>query len=395
MYLFEVILNIRNYSLLKIFGFLILFESSCSFDKETSTILISPLIESLTIDIDTLFLTFNNNSGHGFFRVDDNQIYFFDTKFFLVTAFDTSGTIEGRWLGMGEDSNEIGQFITCSFLPGHGDRVFFASDYLFRRFDSSWNKIGEPYLLTRFRKRGGFNTSDLSVIGIYDFNWETSSLATMWLPSNTNGDLFIPLNITIRANKKINKFVNQKKFFQSSRTFGKVDSSGLISAIGGRFPKVYNEKEYLTMYANSYIETKEDSIFVSYEADKNIYVYSSDLELQYIFGREGSHEMKTDYPLSGKYNDFYNTSYSDSCKLNFGYYTHLFYDSTSDLLFRSYTTGFPSFSGLQIFRNKYCLGDFIVPRKFNVIGRIGNFYYADGLVQDDLVSIYRFKIKER
>jgi len=356
----------------------------------------STFIPSSSLSMDTLSLEPGNYSGQGFFRLINDKIYFFDTKFFLVTGFDSAGKAEQSWLGMGEDSREIEQFITCSILPGNGQRLFFANDYNFRRYDSTWQKLSSPYLLKRKRKKGGFDTDDLSIIGMYDFNWESSGLSTLWLPVNSKADLFIPLNITRKANKKVNKFTDPDAYFGNARTFGRVNTGdGTITQIGGSFPGTYRENKYLTMFSNLYLAVKKDSILVSYEADKGIYVYSPDMKPVYGFGLKGQTSMKTNYPLTGNHEDFYNTKFADSCELNFGYYTHLFYDERAELLFRSYTTGYADNSGIQVYRERDCIGDFKVPRRFNVIGRIGDYYYADGFITNNKIEIYRFKIHQK
>ena len=357
---------------------------------------VSSFAPSISLEMDTLSLEPGNYSGQGFFRLINDKVFFFDTKFFLVTGFDSMGNAEQSWLGMGEDSTEIEQFITCTLLPGNEDRLFFANDYNFRKYDSTWHKKSAPYLLKRKRKKGGFETDDLSIIGMYDFNWESSSLSTLWLPVNSKSEIFIPLNITRKANKKVNKFTDPDLYFKNARTFGKVNSGdGAITQIAGNYPDSYVENKYLTMFSNMYMAKKKDSILVSYEADKGIYVYSPDLKPQYAFGLKGQLPMKTDYPLTGSHEDFYNTKFADSCELNFGYYTHLFYDEKSDLLFRSYTTGYGDHSGVQVYRDRVCIGDFKVPRRFNVIGRIGDYYYADGSISNNKIEIFRFKINTK
>ena len=79
-----------------------------------------------------------------------------------------------------------------------------------------------------------------------------------------------------------------------------------------------------------------------------------------------------------------------------GYYSHIFADEEHNLLFRSFINDKKTYDGgVQVYRNKVLIGEIKTNGKFNVIGRIGDYYYADGIMneENETLTIYRFKIK--
>jgi len=348
-------------------------------------------LKNLIIKYDTLFLKTNNFSGSGYFRVQDSNILFFDTKFFLVNKYDLNGKFINSYLGMGEGGNEIENFEFHFPLPNkvHG---FFCSDYCFRLYDSNWHKISAPTMWKWAKQKKIYKDKDLSIIGKYFLNWDVSELSTFWTPVDSHGNLYMPVNVNRKNSPEINKFEDPIKFYKNAKTVGKLNPySGKLTAVGCFYPDYYNKNPYISILSNNYIDVRNDTIYVSYEADKYIYLYTKDFTFIRAFGYEGT-DMKINYLQTRSAEEYYNPEVFTKVKKSFGYYTNIFADPKSRFIFRSYTTGKPNISGLQLFNENVLEADFTVPRKFCVVGSIDNFYYADGLVNDSTLAIYRFKI---
>lgn len=152
----------------------------------------------------------------------------------------------------------------------------------------------------------------------------------------------------------------------------------------------YVEEKYSSFFAYNYMSIKNDSLYVTYSADSFIYVYDKDNNLSHKFGVSGP-DMKNSYLLAKSLN-FYMDNFKMAHK-NYGFYTSIYVDE--DYVFRSYTKNKGEIGGLQIYKNEDLIYDIEVPKKFNVIGKINDCYYADGIVDEEknILGVFKFEIK--
>ena len=343
-----------------------------------------------TFSIDTLFLDVASFSGEGFFRVKDSTIFYFDDIFSQVTCYDQNGTYLQRYLGSGDSIHQIGNFYTHSFLP-NGNHAFFSVEYVFGIYSEQWKRQGKYHKFKWRKRKKQYDTDNLSDIAMYDFDYDDSPFDSRWIPSNSQGKLIIPVNITHRTNKYTNRFEKQSYYYKNSFSIGIIDpQTGLLEKGFAKHPEIYSKQPFYPQYDFNYRDVRNDSIFVSYMLDQYIYVYDPKLELMYAFGLPGKH-MNTNYE-SVKENQLY-SEIAVRAKKSFGYYTHVYADKGSDYTFRSYVKGNGNQSaGLQIYKDKILIGDLSVPQKCNVIGRIGSTYYADGFFDEENQQLGIFRI---
>ena len=158
-------------------------------------------------------------------------------------------------------------------------------------------------------------------------------------------------------------------------------------------PPIYEEYTLgIPNYDNAFVEFRNEEILVGFPADSLVRVFDSNFDYVYSFGVKGR-EMKQNYPEAGDY-DTYASIWEDA-QHNYGYYYDMYFDESNNRLLRSYTKGNGT-SGLQVFENDILVADFDVPKKFNLLGKIGDIYFASGLFDQneelDYLGIYQFKI---
>lgn len=96
-------------------------------------------------------------------------------------------------------------------------------------------------------------------------------------------------------------------------------------------------------------------------------------------------------------------------RVNNGYYTDISVFAEQDLIFRFYTVGvkkrledseikteYDSPRRMQIYKNRVLIGDLKVPNRFKIVGKIGDYFIADGIVDDikEKIAFYKFKIPQ-
>lgn len=347
-------------------------------------------LSSQSFEIDSIILENHSFSGRGFFRIVEDKLCFFDTSYFLLSFYDSSGVFIENKLGFGNNSNEIDQFI--SYVPtSEHTHTFFGLDYFFRRFDRKWNKQGKSYMLNWVDRASVAKAIDFENENMYDFNWMPMGSSDFRLSIDRTFKIYFPVNVTQSVSPSINKYNNFEQYYKNVHTVGVIDSkTGRLESVFGNFPKAYNSGKNLTAFAYSYIELKKDSVLVSYPIDPAIYVYNPEHQVEYSFGVPGR-DMKTNYEIVNSSNELKRKKKEIDKK--FGYYTNIYADNESDLVFRFYTKGGNHSSAMQIYKNRTLIQDIDVPEQFFVIGKIGDTFYARGIIdsKNNKLGIYTFK----
>jgi hypothetical protein len=200
--------------------------------------------------------------------------------------------------------------------------------------------------------------------------------------------LYVPVRILDRVSPNFNFYT--KDYYEKSYTIGMINTaSGRFERGFGEWPADYHEK-IMPHLDDRYVVVKDDSVYVSYNASPLIQVYSPypDFKLQYSFGVEGT-------DLDNSYRSVRSREEKREHKSKRGFYSHIYYDETEGLIFRSYikSKSPERKAGIQVYKDGELIADLNTPRHFNVIGKIGDYYYADGNQDEekDLLQVYRFK----
>lgn len=343
------------------------------------------------LDIDLMYLEVPAFSGQGFFRTKGDTLLFFDLLFHTVSSFDSNGEFVYRKLGKGSGPGEIASFKHHGFTE-ENNSVFFGVSYDISNYDENWIRYDRVKFLDWSRDRNSYNSSDKEKIGTYSYNFINGFYDNKSIAINSNDEFYLSLWISPGVNPDFHGYNGNINYYKDSYAIGLADSeSGKVKKVFGYKPDVFVEEAFIPTFDFFTYDLKNDSLFVSYAPYDYIQVYDQNQELSYEFGVPGKN-MDKDYPNVTDIQTserVWRESY-----LTKGYYYGIFVDEKSGLTFRSYTKNTNS-GGLQIYKGKRLIADLTVPKRFNVLGKIGEYYYADGLLDEteEILGIYKFKLK--
>ncbi|WP_040671295.1 hypothetical protein [Nitritalea halalkaliphila] len=140
---------------------IIVFFFSCQDKKNSDEIVADETIEinlnkGKDFKIDTLFLRDISSTGNGFFRFNNDSIYYFDFKFNTVSIYDKNGRFIDRKLGKGSGPNEIASFKYHNFINGD-ESVFFGLSYDLSFYSKEFERISIVSLLNFNRRNKNYN----------------------------------------------------------------------------------------------------------------------------------------------------------------------------------------------------------------------------------------------
>jgi hypothetical protein len=341
------------------------------------------------LNIDTLLVEPPARSGSGFFRLSGNNLYFFDDIFLTVSVFDTAGNFVQRYLGKGHRPDEIEDFLFANFLAD-SSLVFLGKSYNISRYDQQFTAQYQVDMDWNRKANIQYGLSDGDKTGTYGYNYYNGFYDNRWLSVIHQNKLIIPIWISPGVNSRLNAFRNYEAYYERAKTVGVVDlRSGKVEKIFGRRSPAYKKYGAIPNYDLLTLDSRLDSIYVSQAIDSMIQVYGPDYELAYEFGVAGQN-MNTSYPTAAtpmESEKIWIKAFTD-----YGYYYNVYCDRTSAMIFRPYTKDESNIGGLQIYEHAALIADVAVPKRFNIIGKIGEYYYADGLVNEDQLGLYRFKL---
>lgn len=349
---------------------------------------------TLAIEVDTIDISIPAFSGSGFFRVQNDSIYFFDLIFLTVSICDAEGNFVRRVLGGGDGPEEIENFTYHSFLPDGGS-IFLGSGYNLEVFDRNWKRSRKTYFMDFETKKGTYRGSDVDSKGQYGYNYSDHDVIfNNTLIVKGAEEAYIPVVINARSNPAYDPYKHPVSYYSKSKTIASLDLSlGKVTDVFGQRPAVYLDSKYIPIYDFNVFNLRGDDLLVVSKPDSLIRVFSTDTrELKYSFGVAGT-GMNDDYIRSESFQNLRENWVN--AHDNTGYYYGVFSDQ--DYVFRSYTTGDGLSGGMQIYQKDILKGDFKVHRRFNVLGKINDSYYADGLLDEDNeeLRIFKFNIKNR
>lgn len=321
----------------------------------------------------------------GFFRLRTNRIYLFDYDHCSVQAFDTAGNFLDTLL----TDFTIGEFRYGGFTPD-GNIYLVDKNYQMRFFDSGGVPRGQSNALDWQRSKLAYKKDEFTAIGTYSIDMQERPFDTRWLPFDAQHRLLIPLWISPNINKSFNRYRWHSGYYQQAALLGAVQlPSARVQTVFGKRSSVYANYDDIPDFDFATADVRGDTVYVSEAIDSAIHVYAPDQTYLYSFGCAGKN-MNLSYPQTGgeKVSSVVTAKHLSEA----GYYYHVFCDPSSDLIFRSHSSR--RASGLQVYQVGEVVAEVEVPKKFNVIGKIGDWYYADGMVgaYNRLLGVYRFKL---
>lgn len=373
-----------------------IFALGCS-EKQQGVSLTSLYVEPM-IFIDTLVniekIEFTGTVqlfGKGFFQIEGNSILFLDRLGMKVLEFDNNGKFQKTILENGEGPAEIPKFQSYT---SDGEFRYFLDGYTLMVYDKNNELVSRSVLNFHHQSslkeiEGNPNPDDA---GIYEVKYWENQLEVI------DGYLYTKIE---SSNPKFN-FVMNSEYYRNSYLYAKVDpKSGKVLSLFGKHPPVYQRYNQLPHFDYYYHDRHEDQIYISFEPDSLIYVLDQDFEAKESFGNSGK-GMDQSYREVSTVEDW--EDYWRINRAQKGFYKHIKFFSEEDLLFRTYTLGNPDILAyeygdnpqrMQIYKGKQLVGDVSVPNFFKIIGKIGDFYYADGSAENpdnEELILYRFKL---
>ena len=347
---------------------------------------------SLSINTDTLLLSGNHLSLNGIFRIINSNIVFLDERMLTASIYDTKGDLIQIALGEGEAPHEIDHFYYHT-LSNSGEHIFLGDDYMLAHYNKYWIKYRSKIPLQWQARKKTYQSTNLRDINMYDINPENNSYDTRWNPILEGKYLVIPINITARTNPELNRFSRAGEYFKGAYTVGLINlDQGIFEKGFAGYPDVYLKNKYIPSFDYNYRDIKNDTIYVSYMADSLVFAYNKQLELIFTFGNAAKNSVPN-YTTTQTLDEY--SKLTASLRNKHGYYSHIYVDNDSDLFFRTYVSTDLEKSELQIYKNFKLIAELETPLRFNIIGKIGDTYYADGYLDEksEHFGIYQLNIK--
>lgn len=346
------------------------------------------------IEIDTLYLEREYFSGVGFFAMGSDTLFFVDQIFASIHVYDHLGRFSGSFLGKGEGPENQNNIHGFSPYANEGNHLVL-DNFELVQFDGSFKKTDKWPLEWEYSDSYSemLNRPSGKMLGLYEVNWMGNGANTNFELFGTPGteEVLIPITMT---HPLLNGYLSEE-YYEEVSILGRysLKSKRVVQGIGLR-SKEYLSNKFVPNFDFFQFETVGDSIFVSFAIDPLIHVFDREGRLLMLFGSDGTN-MKKDYPKTNTIEDALDR-YALDLEMA-GYFDHLYVEPQSGMVFRGYFQNgrLDQTSRLQIYDRFKLIGDLEVPGRFRVIGKAGDFYYADGIVneENDKLAIYRFKLK--
>ena len=228
------------------------------------------------------------------------------------------------------------------------------------------------------------------MLGIYELDWKPKGYNTSFFISEKHDEILVPITT---SHPMLNAYQSED-YYRDVFVLGKYDiqNQEIFKGIGFR-SSIYLDYSFIPNFDFSFISQSQNHLFISYAIDPLIHVFDFDGNLLYKFGKEGL-GFKNSYPKTQSIEEALDNHQSDMYKA--GYYHFLYHDETNNLTFRTYypSGSKPGKTRLQIYKESKLIGDVDVPDRFRVIGRIGEYYFVDGIVDElnDRIAVLKFKL---
>lgn len=340
--------------------------------------------ESSSIIVDTIMVQPKELMGAGIFQIQGDQLVYVDQQKIKLSRFDTTGVFLKEALG--RDEGPSGVLGMDYFIPVNAEAYFIVKDVMVYFFpnDEGWTSYSIMDFSSNKSAEELWNNPHPNDSEIYGPNW--GALFTTFY-SQKDSMLYFPV---LTEHPLLNPF-EHLKFYEESRVLAKLDGlSGRLVELGGSWPAVYQEQAFIPNLASCDVIVSNNELLVNFRADSLIHVYDLNFKLLYKFGRKGD-GFKTSFIRYEPGTDAFD-AWEYDLKAN-SVYASIYADDA--YVFRvGLPNGMDQKGSLQIYdRSDYALiAELEVPARCKVIGRIGRYYYADGIVDEeqDRLGVLKF-----
>lgn len=322
-----------------------------------------------------------DSSGNGDLIMYNDKLLFADELFDVV--FECS--LDGKFTKIRtEKGNGPHNILGCGYyIKTKNYHIFTTKNWDVSIMNKNWErakvfKINFPIQHTIEELT---NNPSCDHIGIYEFDIFSKDICEY-----DDSHILIPISTD---HFKLNGYgTNSDEYYKNSYILGIVNiETGLVEKMIGHRSKIYLENKYIPNF-NWFSLTKIKSKYlVSFAADPKIYVLDKKGNTIETFGNKGKN-MNTNYRLTKDPNIGIKNTKEDF--LIFDYYKNIKYINETNILFRTYKKKLKNYDGLQIYQNNKLIGDIKVPKYFKVIGFHKGVYYAQGKINDNEITYYKF-----
>lgn len=337
--------------------------------------------------IDTLCMDMSATSLLGEWIISKDEILFLDAKLVPIRKYTPEGVFKESLFAQGRGPHEFISPALC-FIPVDTNYLYIDRNSYFFFLDSLYNKKSEMNLLVDLQKE--CDKQDL----YKNPNPENASMYEMEIGDNQIVEFGEYLVFPITTEHiKYNGFFKKsgaEDFYKNSYTLLALNKQTLQhKTLFAKFPPAYHNRIIPNFKACNICCATDSTLFVSYQADSNIYLYNNKLELIGSFGKPVE-IINKNYPQTNTLDEA-EKNYKKHQK-EYGYYSEI--KQTQQYLFRNYI-GSGGRLGLQIYKDYGLVYDSLLPYDvFEIIGFIEPYFYATIKrdLEEEKHSMIRFKI---
>lgn len=328
---------------------------------------------------DTVVLERVPSSYVGKLSLVADTLCFLDEQFCRKYNFGKDGKFIDYNFNKGRSNKEIDSEMITGYVSLNTDNHCIVSSTRYFLYDNSYNKY-KSGVLNAVSDR----TFDPTNPMIYTLSYENFELK-----SHNN---YIYYNVVL-ALPDFNFIDQTTEFYNQTRTLFVYDlNSDKIIAMLGKYPESYKSGDSNLFSLINFDVLDSGAIYLSFEANKNIYIYDAAFTPTVCFGIEGK-DMDVSYPKLSTIEDFRVSHQSNRAK--YSHYKDITYIESIGSIARVYSKGSPDKDGLQIYNKDYNLvADLKVPKGSKIAGSDSEYLYLyniNELLEEIVVLKIRLK----
>lgn len=348
-------------------------------------------IQFESLDIESFDLEYVQSSFGGVLAMDGEYLNFIDYQFGRVYQFDVDGNFVRLVLDRGRGPSELPRsgITFYSRLPNRG-HLFIGSSYDYYVFNAEYQRLQDSMIRWQQDKPLEYlhNNPTPEDHRSYNLAYYIGDVRT------TNEVVFLPLMGSL---PQFTAFSFDTDLFASeARILASMNlETGEVDRIFGRFSPIYNQNPAARVFSIFFYDLIDgETLAISYAADPDIYLFTTDFRHIATFGSKGR-------DMDKEYEDFSGISDQDFEQFTLTQwntkdgYSSLTYIPETNLLFRGYTRNAdPDMDGLQIYRDNVLIADVDVPNLRKVIGYHDGWYYTNAEIneREETKTVYRFRL---
>lgn len=301
-----------------------------------------------------------SSSYVGMLSLINNKFCFIDEKFCRKYNFD----IEGKFINYNFDKGKSKSEIDGGNITGYTNLEYenhcIINGTKYSLYDNSYEKY-KSGLLNVIKDRPVDATNPM----IYTMSYDKFIIKSY--------NDYIYYNMTLQ-HPDYNFIENPTKFYNEARNLFVYDIvKGENVAMLGKYPELYKNSDHNQFSLINFDVSKKGYIYLSFEADENIYIYDSTFNPTVCFGIKGK-DMDVNYPKLTTYEDF-RTNYQEH-RQKYSFYKDIIYIESFDFIARIYSKEISDRDGLQIYNKDYDLiADLLVPKGSKIAGSDSKYLY--------------------